>query len=280
MADARTTFDLALGPRFQKFLAELERPIVFFDLESTGTDAVRDRIVEVSLVRLVPPSTVEPPRTWRINPQVRIPREASEVHGITNDDLVNAPTFEQLADELLELLRGCDLAGFAITRFDLRLLAQEFSRAGKVFDTSAIRLVDAQVIFHRREPRDLTAALKFYCDKELTDAHGAQADTLASLEVFAGQLERYADLEGNVAALHDLSAALSSGFVDPNRRFAWKDDEPCFNFGKLKGKSLRWAAGEPSERDYLRWIAQGPFEDEVRAIVQEALAGKIRRRQG
>ncbi len=268
-----------LGPRFFYFLEKLERPIVFFDLETTGTDPLRDRILEICVLRVNPlPSAIEPPRTWRIDPGMRIPAEASDVHGIQNSDLSDAPKFADVADEIVAALEGADLGGFAITRMDVRLLQNELQRAGKKLDLGKARLVDAQVIFHRREPRNLSAALRFYRDRELENAHGAEADTVAALEVFAGQLARYEDLDLDLASLHTLSTSINSGFVDGGRRFVWKDNEPAFNFGKLKGKGLRWAASEPSEREYLRWILQGPFEEDTREIVREALAGRIRRR--
>ena len=193
--------------------------------------------------------------------------------------VAGAPTFAALAPELVELLRDADLGGFGISRLDLRMLQAELQRANVALDLAAARMVDAQVIFHRREPRDLTAALAFYRGKTLEGAHGAEADTLASLEVFAGQLDRYADLESDVEALNVLTTQLNANYVDRGRKFAWRDGEPVFNFGKLRGKPLRAAASEPSERGYLRWIANGPFDDEVKILVQEALAGRIRRRE-
>ncbi len=269
-----------LGPRFRTFVEGLDRPVVFFDTETTGTDPASDRIIEISIVRVCPPPVgVEPPRTWRINPGVRIPVEASRIHGITNDDVADAPTFEELAPELLELLHGSHLAGFNMTRFDLRIVQTELMRAGLELDLAGVSLLDSQVIFHKREPRTLTAALRFYQDKELVDAHGAEADTLATLEVFAGQLARYEDLGTDVASLHELSSVGSDAYVDISRRFVWRDDEPVFNFGKLRGKSLRWVAGEPSERGYLRWMIEGNFEEDTKVVVREALEGHIQRRK-
>ncbi len=266
-----------LGPRFADFLHGLKRPLVFFDTETTGTDPAIDRVVEISMIR-VSASGVEPPRTWRLNPGVRIPIEASEIHGITNQDVADKPTFAAVADDLLSYLRGCDLAGFNIGRFDVRVLQNEFSRAGKSFELAGVRVIDAQVIYHQKEPRNLTAAMRFYCDKELKDAHGAEADTIATLEVFAGQLGRYEDLALTVESLHEVSNVTSSGYVDGARRFVWRDNEPVFNFGRLKGKSLRWAASEPTERAYMRSIVQGNFDEDTKGIVREALAGRIRLR--
>ncbi len=268
-----------LGPRFFEFVERLERPVVFLDIEATGIDPMRDRIIEISLLRISSnPVTIAPPRTWRVDPKQRIPQEASEIHGITNEDLEGCPSFVELAPELAELLRGADLAGFSISRLDLRLLKAEFARSSVDLDLNAARLIDAQVIFHTREPRNLAAAVEFYCDKVLDGAHGAEADTIASLEVFAGQLARYEDLPISVAELDELSAAQNSQFADSSRRFIWKDGEPAFNFGKLKGKPLRWAAGDPEHRAYLRRLLQGTLEGEAHELVVEALQGKIRKR--
>lgn len=266
-----------LGPRFFEFLQRLRRPVVFLDLEATGVDHQRDRIIEISLLRIqADPVAIEAPRTWRVNPQQRIPAEAIEVHGIRNEDLVDCPTFPQIAAQVAELLQGADLAGFSITRLDLKLLKAEFARAKVELDLSAPRLIDSQVIFHTREPRNLAAAVQFYCSEDHTGAHGAEADTIASLRVFAGQLARYEDLGLEVESLDELSNSINANFVDGARRFVWKDGEPAFNFGKLKGKPLRWAAGDPEHRAYLRRLLQGALEDEATELVAEALAGKIR----
>ncbi len=253
--------------------------MVFFDTETTGTDPLSDRIVEISIVRVMPhPIGVEAPRTWRINPGVRIPVEASEIHGIYNADVADKPSFAALADELLGLFRGADLAGFNVSRFDIRVLQAELLRVRKPLDLTAMRVVDTQVIFHRREPRNLAAAVRFYCDKPLEGAHGAEADTIATLEVFAGQLARYDDLGAEVDALHRVSNSVNHAFADIGRRFTWRDNEPVFNFGKLKGKPLRVVASDPDERSYLNWILQGNFEEDAKTLVREALAGRIRQR--
>ncbi|MFO0637137.1 MAG: 3'-5' exonuclease [Nannocystaceae bacterium] len=266
-----------LGPRFAAFAAGLRRPVVFFDIEATGADSIADRIVEISVVRVCPPGTCEGPRTWRIDPGVRIPSEASEIHGIYNRDLVGAPRFADLADELAALFVGADLAGFSITRFDLRILQAEFVRAGRTLDLSQARIVDTQVIYHQREPRNLAAALRFYRGRELVAAHGAEADTIAALEVFAGQLERYGDLAVELDELHALSLQHNDQYCDTSRRFAWRDAEPVFNFGRLRGKSLRWVASDPNERAYLRWMLDGNFEEDAKDIVRDALRGRVRR---
>jgi DNA polymerase-3 subunit epsilon len=268
-----------LGPRFAEFMERLERPIVFFDTETTGTDPQSDRIIELCALRISPPPTgIEKPRTWRINPGVRIPAEASQIHGIYNEDVANAPAFADVVDEIMGVLEGADLAGFNVGRFDIRILQSELLRVGKPMDPSTSNIVDMQVIFHQREPRNLQAALRFYRDKELENAHGAEADTIASLEVFAGQLDRYPDLPVDAKGLHGVSNAANSAFCDIGRRFVWRDGEPVFNFGKLRGKPLRRAASDPEERKYLRWMLGSDFLEDAKAIVREALDGKIRQR--
>ena len=269
-----------LGPRFLEFVQGLQRPVVFLDIEATGTDAQRDRIIELSLLRVAAdPVTIEQPRTWRINPRQRIPTEAIEIHGITNEDLADCPSFADIAGELADLLRGVDLAGFAVSRLDLRLLRAEFARAKVDLDLSAARLIDSQVIFHTREPRNLAAAVEFYCQQTHEGAHGAEADTVASLKVFAGQLARYEDLDLGVESFDELVSSTNAAFVDGNRRFVWKDGEPAFNFGRLKGKPLRWAAGDPEHRGYLRRLLNGgSIEDEAALLISEALQGRIRTR--
>ncbi len=268
----------ALGERFSAFAATLERPLVFFDIESTGTDPLSDRIVELSVLR-VSREGVEPLRTWRVKPGIRIPIEAIEVHGISNEDVEAAPAFDVVCDEVLAAIEDADFAGFAIGRFDVRIVQAELVRAGRALDLSSKRVIDAQVIYHRREPRNLTAALRFYRDKDLEGAHGAAADTVASLEVFAGQLERYDDIALDIEALHELSASHNDAYCDQARRFAWRDNEPVFNFGRLRGRSLRWVASDPTERRYLRVVLEGRFDDDAKAIVLEALQGRIRQRK-
>lgn len=279
-AERSRTLDLDFGPRFGAFRAGLTRPIIFFDIEATGTDPLSDRIVEISLLRVEPgDAPIERARTFRINPQMKIPIEAVEIHGITDEALANEPAFSEVSEALLALIADCDLGGFSIGRFDVRILQAEFVRAGTFVDLSSTRIVDSQVIFHRREPRNLSAALRFYRDKDLEGAHGAEADTVASLEVFAGQLERYEDLELDIEALHEVSASHNDAFCDLGRRFMWRDNEPTFNFGRLRGKSLRWVAGDPTERRYLKWFLEGHFEEDAKTIVKDALKGRIRRRR-
>ena len=183
----------------------LKRPIVFFDLETTGVDTARDRIVEISMIKVMPDGE-EITRTRRLNPGMHIPAEATAVHGITDDDVKECPTFAQVAKSLEQFIRGCDFGGFNSNRFDLPVLVEEFLRAGVDVDLKKRKFIDVQNIFHKKEQRTLVAAYKFYCDKDLDDAHSAEADTRATYEVLKAQLDRYPDLENDVAALADFSA--------------------------------------------------------------------------
>lgn len=233
----------------------LQRPLVFFDLETTGTSITHDRIVEISLVKLFPDGHVEE-RTRRVNPTVPIPAEATAVHHITDADVAAEPTFRQLAVSLGRLIAGCDFAGFNSNRFDIPLLAEEFARAGVPFDFSNARFVDVQTIYHKKEPRTLVAAYRHYCGKNLEEAHSALADTRATMEVLMAQLECYDDLPSEVAPLAE--------FAQPNRnvdlmgRLIYDDkDREVINFGKYKGRLAEEVlAAEPG---YLSWLLQGDF---------------------
>ena len=182
----------------------LKRPIVFFDLETTGVDTARDRIVEISLVKVMPDGR-EIVKTRRINPGMHIPAEASAIHHITDEDVKDCPQFAQIAKSLAQFLEGCDFGGFNSNRFDLPVLVEEFLRAGVDVDFKRRRFIDVQNIFHKMEQRTLVAAYKFYCDKNLEEAHSAEADTLATYEVLKAQLDRYPELQNDVAALAEFS---------------------------------------------------------------------------
>ena len=172
----------------------LQRPIIFFDLETTGTNITHDRIVEISIIKVLP-SGEEQERTRRINPEMPIPAEATAIHHITDADVANEPTFRQLAKSLAEIFADCDIAGFNSNRFDIPLLLEEFHRAGIVLDLSKTRFVDVQTIYHKMEPRNLSAAYKYYCGQDLEAAHSANADTRATLEVLKAQLDKYPELK-------------------------------------------------------------------------------------
>lgn len=248
-------------------ILKLKKPLAFFDLETTGINISRDRIVEISILKVQINGTREI-KTEKINPGMPIPKESSMIHGIYDADVANKPKFAEIAKTLANFLEGCDLAGFNIVKFDVPMLVEEFLRADVNFDTKTRNLVDAQKIFHMMEPRTLSAAYKFYCNKELENAHSAEADTIATFEVLNAQLERYdnrvlTDDKGNkttpvindMATLHKLSI---SNNVDLAGRMVFNDKgEAMFNFGKYKDKLVK----DILQRDpsYYGWIMENDF---------------------
>jgi len=254
----------------------LARPLIFLDIEATGTDTTRDRIVELALIKIQPDNRREE-KTVRVNPGIKISAEVVAIHGITNEDVANAPAFKDVAMSLLDFMNGSDFGGFGITRFDIPLLAEEFKRCGLTFPQGEAALLDGLTIFHRKEPRDLTAAYQFYCQKTLVGAHGARADALASLEVLYAQLTRYPDLPKDARGLHEFCNKQDHRFVDGRGKFLWKDGEAAFNFGKYKGELLRKLAKD--NRDYLEWIInEGKFSQDVIDLCWKALRGEFPRK--
>ncbi len=250
---------------------KLSRPLVFFDLESTGTRPEFDRIVEIAVLKHFPDGRDES-TVRRINPGVPIPPEASAIHGITDADVAECPLFGDIAGNLLRYLDDCDLAGYNIVKFDLPLLVNEFRRCGLEFSLAGRRIVDVFNIFCKLYPRNLTAAYKFFCGKDLSDAHSAAADTAATLEVLAGQLARHGELPRDLAALAEFSDNRRPDSIDASGRFRWAGDDAVINFGKNYGRKLR----DISENDpgFLRWIIRSDFPDEVKKIASDALSGK------
>ncbi|MDE5870527.1 MAG: 3'-5' exonuclease [Muribaculaceae bacterium] len=238
----------------------LIRPIIFFDLETTGTSVTSDRIVEISLIKVFPDGHTEE-KTRRINPERHIPAESTAIHHITDEDVKDAPTFRQIARSLHELFDDSDIAGFNSNKFDVPLLIEEFGRAGLSFDVSGRNFVDVQGIFHKMEQRTLVAAYRFYCGKDLTDAHSASADTRATYEVLLSQLERYPELKNDVQALAEFSSGGRN--VDLAGRMVYDDNhEPIFNFGKNKGRKVRDIVRH--EPGFIQWIMQGDFPKETK----------------
>ena len=233
----------------------LTRPICFFDLETTGTNVAKDRIVEISVLKVYPNGNKES-KTWLVNPEMPIPKESSEIHGITDEKVVNEPTFKELSKEIHTLIKDSDLAGFNSDRFDIPLLAEEMLRAEIDFDMKNRLSVDVQTIFHKMEKRTLAAAYKFYCKKELDNAHSAEADTLATYEVLESQLDRYNELEGNVKFLSEFTTrkqcADFAGFIIFD-----EDGDEAFSFGKHKGKKVEVVLEE--EPGYSGWILNADF---------------------
>lgn len=234
----------------------LHRPICFFDLETTGTQIAKDRIVEIAILKVFPDGSEEN-HTWRVNPEMAIPAETTAIHGISNEDVKDAPTFKELAPRVMEIIAGTDLAGYNSMKFDIPLLAEEFLRVGQDIDMSKFRSVDVQNIFHKLEQRTLVAAYKFYCGKDLTDAHSADADTRATYEVLLGQLERYDELENDIKFLSEFSQRKNApvdlaGFVVYD-----KNGREVFGFGKYRGKSVEEVLDE--NPGYFAWLQDADF---------------------
>lgn len=250
-------------------LLQLERPLVFFDIEATGVDVMKDRIVELALVRLLPDGT-QTVHEWRVNPEMPIPKEASAVHHISDADVATAPTFKQLVSSLIPLLTNVDLAGYNARRFDVPMLEAEFDRVGiRPAPFADAQIVDAQEIFYQREPRTLAGALRFYCQEELQGAHGARQDTLATVKVLQGQLDKYADLPRTVGALVKVVQP-KERFVDPTRRLVMNENgEVLINFGHHRGSKLSDMAR--NNRGYLEWILSGDWHPKVHDAVKAAL---------
>lgn len=243
----------------------LKRPIVFFDIESTGLNVATDRIVEISIVKINPDGSEEI-KTRRINPTIPISPEAQKVHGISDEDVKNEPTFAQIAKSLAKWMEGCDIAGYNSMKFDIPLLSEEFLRADVDFDFRKRKLVDVQNIFHKMEQRTLTAAYKFYCQKDLENAHSAEADTLATYEILKAQLDKYPDLQNDVKFLAEFST--KSKFVDYAGRIVYNEkDIPVFNFGKHKGRAVTDVLkAEPS---YYSWMMNGDFTRDTKKVLTE-----------
>lgn len=253
---------------------KLKKPIVFFDLETTGTNVVTDRIVQISYIKVMP-NGKEIERNYYVNPGMHIPEEASAVHHIYDADVADKPTFRQLAQTLANDFVGCDFAGFNSNRFDVPLLIEEMLRNGVNIDITKCHFIDVQNIFHKMEQRTLIAAYKFYCGKNLEEAHSALADTRATYEVLLGQLDRYGELQNDVAFLSDFSKAGRA--VDLAARVVLDDqDQPVFNFGKHKGKRVKDVfRREPS---FYHWMMQGEFpkntKDVITVLYHEAVTNR------
>ena len=243
----------------------LKNPIIFFDLETTGVDTSKDRIVEISMVKVGVDGTKQV-KTRRINPEMPIPAEATAVHGITDDDVRDEPTFRQIAKSLAQFIEGCDFGGFNSNRFDLPVLVEEFMRAGVEVDFKRRKFVDVQNIFHKKEQRTLVAAYKFYCDKDLENAHSAEADTLATYEVLEAQIERYGDIGTTVEELAEFSTHGET--VDFAGRITLNDKgEEVFTFGKYKGQRVEDVfRREPS---YYSWMMDGDFPLYTKKVITE-----------
>lgn len=254
------------------FPIPLERPLVFFDLETTGLRIGSDRIVELAVIRIAPTGDVTE-KVRRFNPGIPIPPEASAVHGIRDEDVADKPPFAARARSLADLLDPCDLAGFNLRSFDVPMLLSEFQRARVPFDVQTRRIIDVQLIFHREEPRDLSAAARFYLGRELEDAHSALADIRATAEVLTAQLDRYPHLPRDLEGLHTYCDEVRPFETEVDRWFESRDDGGLvFRRGKHRGRPLAEVAA--TEADYLRWMLGAEDMDEgVKEVVRGALEG-------
>ncbi len=244
----------------------LKRPIVFFDLETTGTDNVKDRIVELAFVKILPDGKRDK-YVKRINPGIPIPPEVTAIHGISDEDVKNCPTFKHIAHQLYDWMKGCDLGGYNSSKFDLPLLAEEFLRVGINVDFTERHMIDVQQIFFKMEARTLSAAYSFYCKKELTNAHSAEADIDATIEVLEAQLNRYETIGTDVSALHHFTH--TDEYVDYARRIVMKDGHPVFNFGKHKGRRVEDIFN--AEPQYYDWMMQADFALHTKQKISEIL---------
>lgn len=259
-------FQLIRFTYFYTMNLNLANCIVFFDLETTGVNIAKDRIVEISVLK-VHPNGKEEQRTIRVNPEIPIPKEASEVHGIYDEDVKDCPTFKEIAKELARFMEGCDLGGYNSNRFDIPLLAEEFLRVDVDIDMRKRKFVDVQTIFHKLEQRTLSAAYRFYCDKCLEDAHTAAADTTATYEVLKAQLERYGEkLENNIEFLSKFSTQNNTvdfaGFIVYNDK-----GEEVFNFGKNKGIPVEKVLKE--QPGYFAWMLNSEFPLYTKKVLTE-----------
>lgn len=245
-------------------MLQLKKPLAFIDLETTGVNLGLDRIVEIAIVKILPDGTKSVKRKL-LNPEMAIPKASSDIHGITDEMVKDAPTFRQVAHELKQMLDGCDLAGYNSNRFDIPLLMEEFLRVQVDFDMKNRKLLDVQNIFHKMEPRTLGAAYKFYCNKALEGAHGAEVDAAATHEILEAQLERYPALGNNVDTI--LKTIGEDVIVDFARRFIMENGTEVFNFGKFKGRPV--ADVLKSEPQYYDWMMKGDFPQHTKQKLTE-----------
>lgn len=244
---------------------QLHKPLVIFDLETTGINTSHDRIVELYMIKIMPDFSRQD-LEFRFNPGIPIPPEITAIHGISNEDVKDMPSFKDKAHEINAFLNACDFAGFNSNKFDFPMLVEEFYRAEIDFDTSKRKFIDAQKIFHLMEPRNLSAAYKFYCQKELNNAHSAKADTEATWEIIQSQLDKYNQLEPNIEFLHKFSG--QNHLVDLAGRFVYNDkNEAVFNFGKHKGKKVDDVL--KIDKGYYDWMMNGDFPLQTKKVLTQ-----------
>ena len=248
----------------------LERPIVFFDLETTGLNPKTDRIIEICVIKVHPDGSKDV-KTRRMNPTIPISEESSEITGITDEDVKDCPTFRQLAKGIYDFMDGCDISGYNILRFDLPLLIEEFKRVDIEYSMKDVEVIDVQRIYHKKEPRTLEAALQFYCNEELSGAHAAENDVEATIKVLEGQLDKYEDIGGDVRELAKFCK--DDRWVDMAGRLHWKGTEVAIGFGRKQGSLLKDMI--KTDRSYIDWILRGEFPEDTKEIIRNAIAGKF-----
>lgn len=256
-------------------MLQLTKPLAFIDLETTGVNLGTDRIIEIAIVKQLPDGTRSVKRKL-INPGMSIPKASSEVHGITDEMVKDAPSFKQLAQELKQFLDGCDLAGYNSNRFDIPLLVEEFLRAEVEFEMKGRKMLDVQQIFYKMEPRTLSAAYQFYCQKSLENAHSAEVDATATLEILSAQLDRYSTLGSNLDSI--LKTIGEEQIIDFARRFVWENGVEVFNFGKFKGKPV--AEVLKSEPQYYDWMMKGDFPQHTKNKLTEIFTRSMLKKNG
>jgi DNA polymerase III subunit epsilon len=256
---------------------QLKKPLAFLDLESTGINPMHDRIVEICVLVLEPDGT-RTEKTRRINPQIPISPSATEVHGITDSDVADEPTFKQLATGFIKFLGDADLAGYNIHRFDLPLLKEEFKRAGTFFEMENRQIIDVMRIFHKKEPRDLAAASLFYLNKKFEDHHQAAADVLVTADILEAQLEHYSDLPTEIGELAEYSTNRNPNWIDPEGKFHWEGEYAVFGFGKYRGITLSKIA--ETDINYIRFLSGKDFSEEACKILKDAIDGVFPEKTG
>jgi len=268
----RPSFDFAQGERLDQSM-KLIRPLIVLDLETTGTWIEKDRIVEIAMVRYLPEGTQETYKS-RVNPGMPIPPRVSQIIGIRDEDVKEAPPFQQIAPQVLSFLGDADLGGFNVERFDLLILEREFFMAGLKFDWRTRTVYDAQKIYHLHEKRTLKAAYKFYCDKELTHAHTALGDAEATLEILAAQIEKYGKPEIGMESLRDFDYERIDDFFDEERKFRWWNGQLYPVFGKYARKNPLQEIAK-KDRGYLEWLLTTDFPEKVKTMIRGVLEGRL-----
>lgn len=250
----------------------LDRPIVFIDVETTGLNTQQDRIVDICATKIFPDGR-EDSLNSLINPTISISAEATNVHGITNEDVKNKPTFAEFASQLFDFINDCGLAGFGVIKFDFLILESEFKRAGITFSKDSRQIIDVQSIYHKLEPRDLNAAHLKYCGRALENAHRAYSDVKATIDVLEAQLKHHPDLPHDISSLNEFCNPRDPTWIDRDGKFAWCRSDAVINFGAHKGKTLHSISKD--KPDYLQWIIRSDFSEDVKQIAEDALNGKF-----